>query len=553
MKEQGWYLGLDGGMSHWRAVWSDGDRVLPWQGEEGQTQFPAVAYLDVRESAGTRFPLGEAALAAMDRKEGVLLDRFKPYLQATIPFYDRTTQLWEPRLQMYGQPQVSLYWLQRVLQALLEVLKPGAAASTPEGVLRTQAAQNLQGAIVSCPAGGNDAYRFNWREGLLRSRTITHSDRVYFLEEAIAALLGWQGDERVQPGMTLILHPGAATTELALVDLPSHWERLSRDRFYLRSFPYAGEGIVEDIFYQLLYPQWLSQPGFLQQLNLTIPQAGLPDVPQRDRARSQLRSFAGGWRLLETAKRVWPILQKQAVLQSTLGELTWCVQKRDFDRYVVKPYLETLNGEVNRLLSQAGLPSQAITQVLISGGTGLALSDELQQWLALKCDSVRCLTPENPQEIVAMGLARLPQYPQLLDAIAHQYSDYFLLRELLEVLPNRQISETEVMQRLERRGINTRPVRDRILSWLTGTLPPGLIPTTDRGAWLAVTSQQNRDYQTITSASLGQIEGDGYRINTKQRQRLLQYIETLVASSEQHLAEPLSNHLVAADWRESTS
>ncbi|MFP4297646.1 MAG: hypothetical protein ACLFT0_07285 [Spirulinaceae cyanobacterium] len=549
MSETAWYLGLDAGMCHWRAVWSNGDRAVSWQDAEAKPEFPAVAYLDVRETSGTRFPLGEAALAAMDRKEGVLLDRFKPYLQATIPFYDRSGQRWEPRLQMYGQPQVSLYWLQRVIQALLEALKPGVGDETPEAVLKAQAAQNLAGAIVSCPAGVNDAYRFNWREGLLRSRTVSSSDRVYFLEEAIAALLGWSG-EAPQPGLTLILHAGGATTELALVDLPSHWQRLSRDRFSLRSFAYAGEGIVEDIFYQLLYPQWLSQPGFLQKLDLTIPQGGCPDAPQRDIARSQLRSFAGGWRLLETAKRVWPILQKQEVLQSTLGDLTWCVQKQDFDRYVVKPYVEALNGEVNRLLSQRGLPSQAITQVLISGKTGLALAQELQAWLTLKCDTVRCLRAEQPEMQVARGLSRLPQYPQLLDAIAHQYSDYFLLRELLEVLPNRKISTAEVMQRLERRGINTRPVRDRLLTWLRGTLPSGLIPTTDRPAWLAITSQQNRDYQSITAAPLGQEEGDEYHINTKQRQRLLEYINALVASSEQNLTEPLSNHLVLADWEE---
>jgi hypothetical protein len=535
MSDRDWYLGLDAGMTHWRAALARGERLLPWSWPEAGAQFPAVAYLDASTTSATHFPLGAAALAAMEVKEGVLLDRFKPYLQATIPYYDRTTQRWEPKLQVYGQAPVSLYWLQRVLQALLETLKfdPEVSAS-------------LAGAIISCPAQGNDAYRFNWREAMLRSQQVASSDRVYFLEEAIAALLGWQGDERLQPGLTLILHAGAATTELALVDLPSQPQRLSRDRFFLRSFPYAGEGIVEDIFYQLLYPQWLPHQVALQKLDFKIPQAGVPDERQRDLARIQLRSLAGGWHLLETAKRVWPILQQQEVLQSSLGEIGWCVQRRDFVRYAVKPYLQALNAEVNALLSQAGLPDRALSQVLISGGTGVALFPYLEQWLGTKFDRARGLTAPEPTMLVATGLARLPQYPQLLDAIAHQYSDYFLLRELLNVLPNRTISEDEVMQRLERRGINTRPIRDRLLTWLTGTLPSGFVPTTARGAWLAVTSQQNRDYQGITVAPLAIATEGNYRPNSKQRQRLLQYLATLVSSSEQQLAEPLSVYLTAS-------
>jgi hypothetical protein len=586
-----WYLGIDVGTTDLRAVLlqtGSAARAMPpqeyplyWQGrnspenEEPQWSFPAAAYLGLtakpeEQEGSARRPgmavlpilIGSEALARKTEKDGVLLNPLKPYLNLGIPYYARGLHRWEPKLQISNTLEVSLDWVQFAVGALLATLNPSnlggvarvGAVGLSEDDLRA-ALTRLEGVILSCPASGSDAYRFNLREAVLGAGLVREAGQVVFVEEAIAALLGtarWQdapysGHYALSPpGATLILHCGATISELALVNLPEKTEKLSYFDFALRSFPYGGQAIAEDLFYQLLYPQWLPEQPFLAKLKLDIPQPGQPDFPKRDRARSELLSFPGGRRWLETAQRAWLILQHQAEFSAQLGEQQWGVQCQEFQHRVIAPFIQELNRELNALLGQTGLSADAIASVLCSGGTGLALSREIQAWLGQKLPNATFVQGETPRgtSLVALGLARLPFFPQACDRLRHQYSDYFLLRELLQVLPNHSFTLEELMQRLEQRGINTRACTQRLLTLIEGYLPPGLVPTTENAHWLTLASQQNRDYLGITVAPLfARVEGDRYRANGKQCQRLRQYFTALLSGTKQKLEEPASVNL----------
>ncbi len=201
-------------------------------------------------------------------------------------------------------------------------------------------------------------------------------------------------------------------------------------------------------------------------------------------------------------------------------------------------------GTVNRWLRQK-LPNAKIIQDLDLGENG-----------APNCSRV------------AYGLALLPLHHQVLEMPRQQYTDYFLFTELLKLLPDsshgvrgsvpeastiRSLSFGEVLQLFESRGINTRTCQQRLLAFLEGELPPGLIPTvlskrlpnSDTtgmpldSIWLTKSSQENLDYQAIAAAPLFEKQGNlTYRPNYQQLLSLRRYLDAIKASSLQSLEEP---------------
>jgi hypothetical protein len=140
---------------------------------------------------------------------------------------------------------------------------------------------------------------------------------------------------------------------------------------------------------------------------------------------------------------------------------------------------------------------------------------------------------------VAYGLAVLPLHPQVLEESRHQYTDYFLFTELLRLLPNRTLMFGEVLQLFEARGINTSNCQQRLLAFLEGEIPPGLIPVNPESTWLTHTSQVNSDYQAIATTPLFAKQGNlGYRPNFSQLQIFHRYLDAVKASTQQSLDEP---------------
>nr|WP_199306655.1 hypothetical protein [Anabaena sphaerica] len=472
---------------------------------------------------------------------------------------------------------------------------------------------NIAGVVCTCPSSWSEQYRFNVREAILTSKLVSHAQQIFFVEEAIASLLPEldpanspsvqlhenQGlrplktDENLNQGTTLALNIGATATEMALVDLPTDVSQLTYRDFMLHSFAYAGKAIEQDIICQLLLPPQSHQPRGRSQANtsssnpwhwqpslpgldqiqwsslslegLELPRVGEPDMLYRIRLQQRLESSLLGQGLLDAAMALKLILQHHESFTLELADQFWVLQRRDLESQVFVPYVRRLNRELNKLLVARGIPTEAINQAILSGG--VAAIGTVNRWLRQKLPNAKIIQDlylgENgaPKcSRVAYGLAMLPLHPQVLEISRQQYTDYFLFSELLKILPDslggetmRSLSFGEVLQLFESRGINTRICQQRLLAFLEGELPAGLIPavafetgseqdgnqTSLHSIWLAKTSQENSDYRAIASTPLFQKQGNlTYRPNSQQLLFLRRYLDAIKAISLQSLEEP---------------
>ncbi len=459
---------------------------------------------------------------------------------------------------------------------------------------------NIAGVICTCPSSWSEQYRFNVREALLTSKLIQHPQQVFFVEEAIASLLPeldaangeqvklseHQGSHPAKTsehpivGNTLVINIGATATEMLLVNLPETLQQLTYNDFMLHSFAYAGKGIEQDIICQLLLPPksrqsrpqtpsdacgglrlrktttnnpWQWQPSIpgLDQMRwqslgleqLELPRVGEPDITARIRLQQRLESSLLGQAVLDAALALKLILQHQDSFTLELADQQWILSRRDLESQVFIPFVRRLNRELNKLLVARGIPTESINQAILTGG--VACVGTVNRWLRQKLPSAKIIQDlylgENSApncSRVAYGLAMLPLHPQILDIPRQEYTDYFLFTELLRLLPDRPLSFGEVIQLFEGRGINTRTCQQRLLAFLEGELPSGLIPSVTDSAWLTQSSQENPDYHAITTAPLFEKQGNlTYRPNSQQLLSLHHYLNAIKASNQQSLEE----------------
>ncbi|MDZ7957770.1 MAG: hypothetical protein RMY34_07670 [Aulosira sp. DedQUE10] len=527
--------------------------------------------------------------------------QLKPYLQIAIP-YKSARQKWEPVLQFNEFSAGPLIWVVRSLAKLLLTLKSdrqsttqgltAAAVGLNESTFRS-IINNITGVICTCPSSWSEQYRFNLREALLNSKLVQHPQQVFFIEEAIASLLSVldaangeavqlsqsqglrpvQTSEQPLVGDTLAINIGATATEMALVDLPENLSEFAHNDFMLHSFAYAGKSIEQDIICQLLLPpksrqsrseitddsQISSQPGLWQSKipgldqmhwqslgleDLELPRVGEPDIIARIRLQQRLESSLLGQAVLDAALALKLILQHQESFTLDLADQRWVLQRRDLESQVLVPFVRRLNRELNKLLVARGIPTEAINQAILTGG--VASIATVNRWLKQKLPNAKIIqdlylgdngAPNCSR--VAYGVAMLPLHPQVLEIPRQQYTDYFLFTELLRLLPDRPLSFSEIIQLFEGRGINTRTCQQRLLAFLEGELPAGLIPNSSDSAWLTQSSQDNPDYHAIASAPLFEKQGNlTYRPNSQQLLSLRRYLDAIKASTQQSLEEP---------------
>jgi hypothetical protein len=509
---------------------------------------------------------------------------------------------WEPVLQLNESATVPLVWVVRSLSKLLLTLMSDSSSTTlgltaaatglDEQTFKS-IMSNMTGVICTCPSHWSEQYRFNIREAILISKLVQHPQQVFFLEEGIACLLceldGAEGEkvtirsrqgsrpartsERSLVGNTLVLNIGAGATEMALVELPENLEDLTHGDFMLHSFAYAGKGLEQDIISQLLFPtkwrqsringqedstnvtnkpwQWQpSIPGLdqmrfsslrLEELNL--PRPGEPDIVERIHLQQRLESSVLGKAVIDAAIALKLILQHHESFILELADQRWGLQRRDLESQVFVPFVRRLNRELNKLLVAKGIPTEAINQAILTGG--VASLGAVSRWLRQKLPNAKIIQDVSLGENgptcsrVAFGLALLPLHPQVLEVPRQQYTDYFLFTELLRILPSRAVSFGEVIQLFENRGINTRSCQQRLLAFLEGELPAGLIPTSIDAVWLTQTSGENPDYKASTTAPLFEKQGSlTYRPNVEQIETVARYLDAIKASTQQSLEEP---------------
>ncbi len=581
-----WCLGIDVGTTeitaalfnqetqqHYPIVWQESD---PDPNPARLSGLPAIAYLSAQQlerspeaPATLSYRALESELMASGQPgaapTGLLLSHFKPYLNAAIAYQDEQTQDWHPVLQWSDQQPLALRWVQTALVALLSALQgkhESGLIATIAGTSATDrdlALKQLTSIVISCPIGWSDTYCFNLREAVLATGLVTRPDQIYFVEDAIAALLDAQhkatttGHDEPSPyptatsnattpltGATLVISAGATTTELLLVDLPVDRAQLTREDLYRRSISYAGDAIDQDIICQILYPSaWNWDSLDLQSLDLPLP--GEPDQQARNQLNQRLRGSDLGRHLLNAARQLKLALCQNDAATFQLSGQQWTVNQQDLHSRVTLPYLQQLNRELNALLNQSGIVVQAVRQVICVGGT--TALPAIAHWLKQKLPNTHLIQDHSPTTDhfrIARGLALLPLYPQMLDSVRHQYGEYFLLHELIRVLPAEPLSVGRILQLLESQGINTNFCQRTILSFLEGQLPAGLLPTKTSLNLLTIASRHHPDYQLLTTTPLFFREGNQiYGFNPDVRDRLQRYLTAILATAHQTLAEPL--------------
>lgn len=590
--ESSWYLGLDIGTTAIAAVLFNrqtGQRYpLVWNETNDlsvrsqQTRLPAIAYITADQLTDEPEPpaalanqallqdgteLAEPQADSAPHAKGLLLRHFKACLNWAVPYRSPQSRQLEPLIQWSDHQTVALGWLQAAIAALLKALQPTAdavALSCAAVGLSTARFQHVMGhlhsIIVSVPAGWSEAYHFNLREAVLTANLIDHPAQIIVLEESVAALLEalyrsqpplpqatWETPPlTLEPGFTLVLTAGAVATELLLVELPTQPQTLERGDLLSRSMAYGGNAIDQDIICHLLYP---AVRGW-QELNLAeldLPLAGEVDPVARDRLQQRLESTALGRGMLDIVRQVKPILAQQDELSFSLNDQSWTLRHHDWQRRIVLPYLQQIGREVNVLLAHHHLSSDRIRQVIYAGGT--THISAISRWLRHKFPhaTLHGLAPsaDSVSNDIAYGLAVLPNYPWALDAVRHQYSDWFLLRELLRILPPEALPLWQILRLLDNQGINTTACHATILHLLEGELPSGLVPDFRELPRLIHRSLPAANWTDGLTKPLFRRHQQTYQVDPDQRDRMWRYLNTLCASTRQSLQDPLTVHLQA--------
>jgi hypothetical protein len=545
--------------------------------------------------------IGSSASKSAQPKAQRVLDNVRPFLSLSIPFYSPKRGDWEPIFQLSEQEFVSLYSMRCAVQALLATLTPkntlpdatinvGAVGLAPDTL--ATALGKLTGVILGYPADWGDTYHFNLREAILAIKLVRHPEQIFFLPDAIAPILAGllsshtEGLKRKSEelrtensvtnlsaspplhvptssktasphppvmlwrGGTLVINAGTTSTEFAVAALPIDLQALTSSDFSSYSLPYGGSAIDQDIFCQLLYPQLSTaqyeQLGLRDDLELPLP--GQPDRAKRDRLTYLLYSSSFGKALLKASSYLKLILQRKDEFTLELGSDRWTVRRLDLETRVMQPLIQQLDRILNALMIETGVSQQGIYNVFWVGGT--AASGTLTQWIQQRLPGATFIQDADSvmQNWVAAGLAALPLYPQILNRSQQQYSDYFLLLELLRAFSmttgdatDRAYSLEEIVQRLERRGLNTNACYDRLVRLIQGSLPLGLTPALGNDCLLSQQSQGNLHYSRLASRTgLFSHEGDGlYRPNLQQQEWLRHYLDVVLSRAYQKFEEPL--------------
>ncbi len=586
-----WFLGLDVGTTGLSAVLINqlGDQVYPlcWSvaGDDQSNRFrlPAVLQLDAQTSVSQGSDrtniVGPLALQSDQQLRSI-----KPLLKVGIPNNDTG----EPWIQWSDRQSLPLLSLQRALTNLLKMLSPDQTSCQAVGLsdrARRWVLSQLKGVIVGYPSNWPDTYSFNVREAVLAAGIVSQPEQVFFVEEAIATLLSALPDPAVadesldsqQPGLyncnwqgsTIVISAGATLTEAAIADLPEDLSQLIYRDFALRSFPYAGDNLDQDIICQLLHPPAQDRLDAIAQssspvdenvltgwqslgLNrLNLPQTGEADRAKRHRLQQRLNDSPLGREAVMAARNLKQTLQEETQCEITLGDQTWVIKRKDLEAKVFLPYIQRINRQVDTLLSQKGLSAQSVKQVVCTGGS--ASLGAIARWLRQKFPNATIIQDtysgeySNSCSRVAYGLANLCHYPNVLDQNRHQYNDYFLLLELLRVLPEQPLPAGGILHLLEQRGINTQACQAHILALIEGHLPPGLVPTGGDRPMISAQSPNIGIYQTLAELPLFRKQGGQiYIADPQQGARLRAYLEALLATKAQSLSEPQAVNLAVA-------
>lgn len=503
-----WYMGLDFGTLGMSAVLLNVNQKrqypLSWslKNLDGliteQYRFPSLVY---RSTINNSFILG---VEDIPQETDIVIDNYKAYLDWSI----------------YGESELLeniFQLLPKLFLNLHNVTNPDLSPSSLK-----EALGKLQGIIVNFPCNWSDTYQFNLREAILQSHLVEDAGQIFFLEEAIASILGKFGEEHLSTGWTIVINGGNCTTEIGLVNLRGDWRELSYTDFKLTSLAYGQRCLEQDIFTQFIYPIYIQE---IPRINTEIPTPGKEEDFKRYQLDQYLQTYPFAYSFLEAARLISLMLQDSAVFNLPLGDYTCVVKSQDLEKIVVNPFLRDLEEIEQQLLKQNNISSREVVQVICGGGLSLGIKKYLVNSLGRQFPQAKIIVEDEQENSirVAKGLAYLPLFPQILARSRHQYSDYFLLKELLDVLSKDLFTIEELMQKLANKGINTRVCTQRLLALLQGKFPSGIIITGFSGRKSLIFGAQS----------------SYYRVNSELRDYLDELLHQIFSQSIQQMSEPL--------------
>lgn len=481
-----WYLGLDFGSLGIAAVLfnvtTQEKYPLSWSLRDSENifqspfRFPSLVY---QSSSGEYWYLG--GLYEPEAND-LVINNYKANLnclianQETLPPFNK---------------------LQEVVKKIVSQIHNAEVRDLPLPFFR-QAIAKLRGIIVNSPEGWSDTYRFNLREAILASHLVSDSAQIFCLEDTIALLLGrFEEKNDLQSGYSLIINGGNSTTEIALVNLPENWQNLEYDNFRIATLNYAQHSLEQDIFTKFIYP--IEEGHSIPLIPHLLPQPGRIETDKRIQLDRYLYSYPLGYCFLEAAKLISLMLQQQTEFQASLGANDYHVKQEDLEHHVIQPCLVNIARVISKLCQQQNVASSEIKQVICGGGLVFSIHNSLQNWLTQQFPHSRVIFDTQAENAlrVAQGLAYLPYFPNVMDRNRHQYHDYFLLIELLKVLPDNPFSLDDLFKTLANRGINTKSCAQRLVKLLKGKLPPGILTTRSQDSPKSlIIRQSQRIYQT---------------------------------------------------------
>jgi len=460
---------------------------------------------------------------------------FKHLLKLGLPYNGINS--WQPVVQWHGTQKITLRWVMAVVKQLLLEIKSATHQDLPdaEAILA-----NLSGVILGHPPEWSDTYALNLREAVLHAGLVSQAEQVMIAEQSIAPLLTLIHANRSPQQITLAIDSGTVTTSLLLIK--GNPDGIKRSDLNYRSFDYAGAGIDQDIVTQLLYPHWrlITNPerDACNLEHLELPAPSHSDPANRALLQQYLLTSTVGEKLLDVAEQLKLELSDRPQSEQWMAEvngLPLIVLRRELESQVFLPFRQSLNHQLNDLLSNSGISTEDITEVWQIGGT-MAIPF-ITSWLEQKLPNLQKITP-LPDSIVADGLAVAPLYRHLLNVARQQYSDYFLLQEMCRLNLQNAVSFTGLMHQLQNRGINTRACRDRIGNILQGDLPAGLFPWLEPEKGIVLLDPAI-DPELFTGR-LFEPETDGtYQPNLSKFQLLRAYLQSILGTMHQTLNEPL--------------
>ncbi|MDX2254302.1 MAG: hypothetical protein NW214_02190 [Pseudanabaenaceae cyanobacterium bins.39] len=468
----------------------------------------------------------------------VLISHFKQLLKVGLPY--RGVSAWQPIVQWTEQHQLSLRWLIAALKNILEQIQTRAAhPRLPDlGLILLK----LNSVVFGYPAHWSDTYVLNVREAILKAGLVKQEEQVLAVEQAIAPVLDLLHHHAFANQMTLLVESGALTTSFCLVKgTVDDVTKLDRSKLQVLSLDYAGHTLSQDIVIQLFAPHWQLITNPHRQLfhldHLQLPEVSDPAPHLRCILQQYLLSSEVGRQMLELADRVKNAFSLDGALDTWNEEIMGqplLVMRRELENLIFQPFIKRLNRELNSLLSNMGILSEDIQKVLLLGNTMSYPS--MVRWLTQKLPdaAIETLQPKA----IANGLAVAPLYPHLYDVARQQYSDYFLLLEICRLNLTKSISSKQLLEMLQKQGVNIKSCRDRILSILQGDLPDGIFPWQEPEQ--AIVMEDPTLSSDLFAGRLFELETDGtYQPNVAKFYQLRIYLQAIISNLSQSLSDPL--------------